>query len=381
MNVVFLGCTVNYGREHNASNTKIKLIADGLTMAGANCYIHAGLLGSICTKFDNETIVDGLPCVDYVRKGPVGVGEIKNFKRLVKYLNDHKSDDDYNIGIIELPMLHTYFLYCLALRKCGYRIFTISHEWAPTLKSTGINKLSNFLYSKTFGYFVDGILPISEYIIERIKHFRKPYIKVPALADFESFDKISSLSDYPYFLYCASAKYFRIVSWVINTFCEYRKIGGTYKLKMILSGNSQDLQKVSEYVVEKNIVDSCIMLSHLKYEDLQSNYKGASALLIPLDPETVQDSARFPQKIAEYTASKKPMITSAVGEVSVYFNNNSAYLAAYDCMSYANAMIKIEKDTLKASDIAEQAYSIGKENFDIKASGYKLFNFFKSQHP
>ena len=380
MNVVFLGCTLNFGRDHNASNTKVKLIADGLTNAGANCYIHAGLLGSNCTSFDDETVVDGLPCVDYVRRGAVGIGEIKNFKRLVKYLNDHKSSDGYNIGIVELPMLHTYILYCLALRKCGYRIFTISHEWAPTLHSTGINKLSNFLYSKTFGYLADGILPISEYIIEKIKHFRKPYLKVPALADFESFDEITPLSDYPYYLYCASAKYFRIVSWVINAFCEYRKAGGTYKLKMILSGNSQDLQRVSDYVSEKGIVDLCVMLSHLKYENLQANYKGASALLIPLDPETVQDSARFPQKIAEYTASKKPMITSAVGEVNVYFDSRSAYLATYDYISYANAMIKIEKDALKARETAEKAYSIGKENFDIKATGYKLYNFFKSQH-
>ena len=107
MNVVFLGCTLNFGRDHNASNTKVKLIADGLTNAGANCYIHAGLLGSNCTSFDDETVVDGLPCVDYVRRGAVGIGEIKNFKRLVKYLNDHKSSDGYNIGIVELPMLHT----------------------------------------------------------------------------------------------------------------------------------------------------------------------------------------------------------------------------------------------------------------------------------
>ena len=118
----------------------------------------------------------------------------------------------------------------------------------------------------------------------------------------------------------------------------------------------------------------------MDYETLQSHYKGASALLIPLDPETIQDSARFPQKIAEYTASKKPMITTAVGEVKVYFDSRSAYLATYDYVSYAHEMIKIEKDALKARDIAENAYYIGKENFDIKATGYKLFNFLKSQY-
>lgn len=378
MNVVFLGCTLNFGLEYNASNTKVKLICDALSKAGANCSIHAGLLGSNLLNEDVEKTVENYSYVEYSRSGSVGIGELRNYNKLIRYLESHKSQDELNVGIVELPLLHTFIMYCRALRKCKYKIFVISHEWGPSLQVKGIRYFSNYVYSKVFGYFVDGILPISEFIIEKIQSFNKPYLKLPALADFRRFEKIEPYIDKQYYLYCASAKYFRIVSWIIDSYLEYIRLGGTFQLKMILSGNKQDIDKVKNYINVYNLSDKCVILSGLSYELLQSLYKGAIGLLIPLDPNTLQDTARFPQKIAEYSASRRPIITTPIGEIKYYFDNKSAILAEYTKKSYAEAMMMAEQDSAYDNMIAENAYTIGKANFDISVIGKQLFNFFNS---
>ena len=49
-------------------------------------------------------------------------------------------------------------------------------------------------------------------------------------------------------------------------------------------------------------------------------YKNATAHLIPLS-NSIQDTARFPNKISEYLASAKPIITTDVGEIKHYFKD------------------------------------------------------------
>ena len=45
MNIIFLDCTQNYGYQFSAANTKVELLAKGLTLAGNNCTIHNGIIG------------------------------------------------------------------------------------------------------------------------------------------------------------------------------------------------------------------------------------------------------------------------------------------------------------------------------------------------
>lgn len=379
MNVVFLGCTLNYGKAFNASNTKVKLIADGLISAGAKCYIHDGLLGDGNLTQDEEIAIDGITCTRFKRRGAVGIGEMRNYKLLKQYLINHKAKNTENIGIVEFPMLHTYFLYCIALRELGYKIIAISHEWGTTMNpASNVQKLSNDLYTYSFGYIVDGILPISEYIIEKIRHFKKPYFKVPALANFNDFDGVKAENDKHYFLYCASAKYYRIVTWIIDAYASYLKMGGGFFLIMVLSGTQTDIDAAQNYLNDVGISEMCTIKTKLEYYNLQQHYKGASALLIPLDPNFLQDTARFPQKIAEYTASQSPIITSNIGEVKHYFDNSTAIISKYNLMAYAEKMLWTELNPAKAKEIAINAYELGRIYFDCMQNGVKLYNFLKS---
>ena len=69
------------------------------------------------------------------------------------------------------------------------------------------------------------------------------------------------------------------------------------------------------------IEDFVIFIQQIPYVELIEIYESSLGLLIPLDPNSLADIARFSQKIAEYLSSSRPVITNNVGEIPYYFTD------------------------------------------------------------
>lgn len=376
MNVVFAGCTSSYGHSFAAVNTKTYLMALGLTKCGAQCAIYDGLLGYL---HEESYFQDGIEIITPKRKGPVILGELKNLPHFYHFLKKRANGHDNNILIVELPLFHNFLSYIYCGRKLGYKIVVIAHEWAPTLVLTNVYaKLSSFLYTRTFGYLVDGALPISEYIIRKMSHFNKPYFKVPALADFSKKPIDNDKRKGGYFVYCANANYYRIANLIIEAFRIYKIKGGKYSLILILSGSEKAINDIKDVVKSLGLFSDVAFFSKLPYSILLNYYQNASALLIPLDPEYEQDIARFPQKIAEYCSTAVPLITTNVGEVNYYFNDKTCLKADFSAESFAEKMVWIEQHKTEAFQIGEKSYELGLNEFEYSKSSEEIFDFFKS---
>lgn len=376
MNVIFAGCTSLYGHCFSAVNTKTYLMASGLTKCGVQCAIYDGLLGYIR---DEHYVQDGIEIVIPKRKGSVIVGELKNILHFYKFLKKRAIEHDKNILVVEMPLFHNFLSYVYCGHKLNYKIVVIAHEWAPTLTYTNTYaKISSFLYTKIFGYIVDGALPISEYIISKMAHFKKPYFKVPALADY-SFKPIDEdRRKCGYFVYCANANYLRIANLIIEAFLIYKRRGGLYSLVLILSGPENAIRMIKEKVEQLDLADCISFYSKLSYDRLMNFYMNASALLIPLDPNYEQDTARFPQKIAEYCSTSVPIITNNVGEIKFYFGNDACLKADFLETSYAEKMSWIELHRKESMQIGNNSYKLGLKEFEYSSCCRKIYNFFKS---
>lgn len=374
MNIVFAGCSGAYGHTFSAVNTKTRLMALGLIKCGANCSIYDGLLGY---GQEEETFMDeGIEVLLPKRKGSVITGEIKNIPHFYRYLKNKAQCYQKNILVVELPLYHNYLAYTLCAKLLGYKIIVIAHEWAPTLVHKGIySKLSSFLYTNTFGYFVNGAFPISEYIIKKMAHFKKPYLKVPAIAEFNNQPIEYGKRDSGYFVYCANANYARVANLVIDSFCQYKKGLGSYNLKLILSGSQNAIDALKERVNHLGINENVTFYSKLPYEELYKYYQNASALIIPLDPEYEQDTARFPQKIAEYCSAATPILTTDVGEAKVYFDDSTSIKAKFNVDSFCEKMKWIENNPCDSACIGQNGYKLGLEKFEFICCGKKMYDF------
>ena len=98
------------------------------------------------------------------------------------------------------------------------------------------------------------------------------------------------------------------------------------------------------------------------------------ALLLPIS-ESIQDSYRFPFKIAEYTACRVPIITSKVGAVENYFNDleNAIFSLPNNIDDFSEKMNYCIQNEL--SHIANNSYNIGYENFNYDNLNIDLNKF------
>lgn len=298
----------------------------------------------------------------------------------VFYLLTHK----YDAAIVSVVSgkFFPLFKYWLISRIKGYKIYYPHHEYESNiLKSGNLLKKVNVLLFKKFGFkIVDGVFPISTFLADNIKekNINLPQLLIPALVDFEIFDKArnENISDNKenYYLYCGSLGYFEVVDFILES---YEKISDNhFKLYLICAGNKyqkENLAKRIESSHKKNLITTYEFLS---YNELVYKYNNAKGLLIPLR-NTVQDKARFPHKVGEYTASQRPIITTNIGDIPLYFKDSENALIAdnYTVDSYAKKMEFIIKEPSASRIIGQNGYIIGRNFFDYEKYGKKIMKF------
>jgi glycosyltransferase involved in cell wall biosynthesis len=252
-----------------------------------------------------------------------------------------------------------------------FRFPLISHyvEYRSSFKATKIHqRISDRLFDNYFMHFVDAVLPISEYLIDHLKKsgFSKPYLKIPPLADFSKFRKHDIPANGKYFLYVGTAAYMEAIRFITESYDTMEEPG--LELHMVVNGNEAQRNAVEQLVQRMKRASSVKCFSSLTYDDLIQKYMHASAMLIPLT-DTVQDKARFPQKISEYLASGNPIITTNYGEVPYYFKDESNALVAstYDKNEFARKMDFVVKNPGRAAEIGQEGLRTGLRYFDFNS--------------
>ena len=200
-----------------------------------------------------------------------------------------------------------------------------------------------------------------------------PIIKVTPIGDFNLFeanDMSIDISD-EYVMFCGHSGYFDVVKFIIDSY-NLSKIHRTKKLLLVLGGSQSQVQRVRDYD------NNCIIKSRLPYDELIALYKHAYALMIPLR-NTIEDIARFPNKICEYTAAHGLIITTNNGEMEYYFKNGDNAVVAEECSvsAIAQCLDEIAGGKYDIGKIRDNSYKTGIENFSIDAYKNKLYNFLK----
>ena len=228
-------------------------------------------------------------------------------------------------------------------------------------------RINDYLFDKYFMFFVDGVLPISQFLMNHVKERREniPMLKIPPLVNFNLFEEIKRNKEtVNYFLYVGSAGYFKAIELLIEAFKDVKN--KEYHLFLVLHGSGMEAvqQAVSKHP-KKNLIK---IVSNLAYKELIQLYKEAQALLIPLS-DNVQDRARFPQKICEYLASANPIITTNYGEVSHYFKDTENALVAIEDspLALSKKMNFVVENPQLSQEIGKKGYQTGLKYFDTNS--------------
>jgi glycosyltransferase involved in cell wall biosynthesis len=115
------------------------------------------------------------------------------------------------------------------------------------------------------------------------------------------------------------------------------------------------------------------LVGYLPRDALLQEYRRAWALLIPLFND-VRSAARFPTKVGEYLASGRPIVTTAVGEMSRLFSDgeNAFVATAGDAESYGLKVCEALADRERARTVGAAGRELARAHFDYRAYGRPL---------
>lgn len=372
MNIVLI-TSEGYPFQFSANNSKTEFIAKGLKENGCKVTIVDNLFG---TKGESQSLKgvsqSGINYYIFPRKNKLLTLFI-NLPKLWSILRKEKQNKD-NFVVIGMVLYPAYILTTFLCAIQGYKRTALFHEWhIGYIQRNIIYKIEAWIKDKTFGYFLNGIFPISHFLFDKGKHFRKPQMILPIMSTY-------SRDRQPYtnsnnFTYCGHANYLLRNNLILDAFKIIHKKYPQAKLTLVLFGNKKQMYEVNQ-LIQHTHTQSIIIKFQITKEELHKLYDTSLALLIPLDPNSIQDKARFSQKIAEYLDSKRPIITNNVGEIPYYFSNETnAMIVDYTPESFANAMMQLINNTSLANDIGKEGLKTGMKYFDYKNNGVEMIKF------
>lgn len=267
-----------------------------------------------------------------------------------------------------------FLLYKILARLIGAKIVYEYVEYRTEKQAKGIyHKINNYLCDFHGAKLWDACISISNFLTDQARKVndKLPIIKITPIGDFELFESNNNTIDIhePYIMFCGHAGYYDVVKLIIDSY-NNSQMRHTKKLLLVLGGNDQQINKIRRYC------PNAIVKTKLPYEELIAYYKHAYALMIPLR-NSIEDIARFPNKICEYTAAHGLIVTTNVGEMKYYFKNGENAIVAdeFSISSIAKRLNELENGKYDIEKIRENAYITGIENFSIDAYKEKLYKF------
>jgi glycosyltransferase involved in cell wall biosynthesis len=116
----------------------------------------------------------------------------------------------------------------------------------------------------------------------------------------------------------------------------------------------------------------------LPRQSLLELYRRANALVIPLFAD-VRSIARFPTKIGEYLASGRPVVTSCVGEIPLFFRDgyNACVAMPGNPASFGARILRLIAEPDWASALGRKGWETARQHFHYSVHGARLLAFFE----
>lgn len=272
--------------------------------------------------------------------------------------------------------------YSLLSKLFGFKLAIQYVEYRSSIPSRTelLVRLNDYLFDNYCFFYCDGMIAISEFLKNRSlsKNKKLPLIKVPAITDFDDFAVAPNKENGNYLMYCGGIEYLPVIDFITDLF-ERLKTDNIYQgnLMLIIGGIKSDhLNILEDRLKNHKFYPNIIIKKNVPHKNIPALYVGADLLLIPLR-KTLQDIARFPHKISEYTASKIAILSTDTGEVGYYFKSGTSAILAneYSVDSYYEAVSGYLRSSEKMKEIGENGYEIGMKNFNYKAYSQQLENF------
>ncbi len=360
-----------FPHKHSASNEKNFLLAKALVASGVDVVLTSKLNFNVVDS-TNAGVYEGVRYENFhnykIKSKHIAfcfaiIGELAFLKKLNKEYN--------NVFLLaSFVFFPLYVFYLCFARSFKVKIILSIMEWHISIyKNSSVSKKINAYFFDTFAPFLSaGSIVISDYIASQISNqtSKEKVMLIPVLSDFNrviSIPKLYNQSE-KYILYCGGIGYIEVIELVLESFVACQNQIDQH-LYLIVHGSENQINKLKSNIASLSVYNRIHVFTALTYESLIQLYKSADLLLVPLR-DNQQDGARYPQKIAEYSACARPIISNQIGQVAVDFKHleNIYFAEDFSADSLTKAIVDVLKNSDLSNKIANNAFLKGQQFFD-----------------
>jgi glycosyltransferase involved in cell wall biosynthesis len=130
-------------------------------------------------------------------------------------------------------------------------------------------------------------------------------------------------------------------------------------LRLLVTGDSEYIGKSVSPLLPREVLINVGWVDYRKYNLYLS---ACDAFVLPF-PDTCRNRARWPNKIGDYVALERPIITNSTGDVAAFFHKyRIGYLCPHTQQGYAEAIVKIVTNACDSWESHEAAASLSFES-------------------
>jgi len=388
MFIIHIG-TSGFPTGNNAVIERIRLTFKGLKYAGCDPLI---ISKHSLYQSENTKRIDKYQGIPYIYTSMLlsrpGNIVVRSLNKISGYLGELvlivKKRKSIHTAILSGASFGELLYYRVLLKILNINLIIQYVELISSIRSRqkAIYYLNDKLLDNYSFYLCDGIIVISEFLKNRTlsKNKSLPFIKIPAICDFEEFKFVKNVSPGNYLMYCGSIGYFSVIDFIIHLYGKLRELH-YYHGKLLLAigisdKNGEAYSNLIKRINTDKYSDSIVLKENVQHKELINIYLGAELLIVPIRNEP-QDIAGFHHKVGEYCAAGKPIISTNLGEVGHYFKDGiSAILAEkYTLESYLNKLSEVLPLKEQLNKIAVEGFKVGSEKLNYLSYGAELKQF------
>lgn len=143
-------------------------------------------------------------------------------------------------------------------------------------------------------------------------------------------------------------------------------------IKWFGTGGSLSSRIIKQFSIGKEYIETG-WLSHEQY----NAYLSSADVLLCLLEDNVLNKARWPNKLGDYLSAGRPVLTTAIGEVSIFIEKypNSILMTEWNEKSVYRCIFDILSDTNKSKAIGENARNIAEIHYSWQSKARLLEDF------
>lgn len=279
-------------------------------------------------------------------------------------------------------------VYCLAMwaacRLCSIPLVGETTEAPHVYARRGLRKtIAVWLWEHLTAKLFDGFVVISRPLEAMVRpHLRRgvDLVVVPVLVDTSLFPAQPTTSDSATVMYSGTLDRVDEIDRVLRIWVNASTQLPGWRLVMVGGGWSDGVSDRARSRAQALGVGDSVEFAGLVPRSELAQVLASSSILVLPRISGLFSTAGLPNKLGEYLASGRPVVTTKVGDISLYLRDGEdAFLVEPDDeVAFAQRIVHLATHPEEAAAIGEKGRAAAQKYFDTVANSRKLAGLFES---